>query len=93
MLGRAYSGDRVVAFAIARRRAGASPALMDAADGRRAWALLGAAHGHQYPDIGPLGDSDPAGCRRLPGGSVSRLEVRGIGDVTRCEDEARHTAG
>ncbi len=52
-------------------------------DGRLypARALLGAAHGHQYPDIGPLCDSDFGGLSE----TAARLrelgfEVRGLGD-------------
>lgn len=44
-------------------------------------ALLGAAHGHQYPDIGPLTDSDFGGLSE----TVTKLrdlgfEVRGLGE-------------
>ena len=54
-----------------------------AIDGRLypAEALLGAAHGHQYPDIGPLANSDLRG----PSETAVKLrelgfEVRGLGD-------------
>ena len=52
-------------------------------DGRLypARALLGAAHGHQYPDVGPLTDSDFSG----PSETAAQLrelgfEVRELGD-------------
>jgi 5-methylcytosine-specific restriction protein A len=52
-------------------------------DGRLypAEALLGAAHGHQYPDVGPLADSDVG----EPSDTAVKLrelgfEVRGRGD-------------
>ncbi|MBV9000036.1 MAG: hypothetical protein JO304_13320 [Solirubrobacterales bacterium] len=52
-------------------------------DGRLypATALLGAAHGHQYPDVGSLTDSDFGG----PSETAAKLrelgfEVRGLGD-------------
>ena len=54
-----------------------------AIDGRLypAEALLGAAHGHQYPEIGPLADSDFG---RLSETAVKLrelgFEVRGLGD-------------
>ena len=52
-------------------------------DGRLypAEALLGAAHGHQYPDIGPLADSDFGG-RSETAVKLRELgfEVRGLGD-------------
>ena len=46
-----------------------------------AGALLGAAHGHQYPDIGPLTDGDLG----QPSETAAKLrelgfEVRGVGD-------------
>jgi len=52
-------------------------------DGRLypAEALLGAAHGHQYPEIGPLADSDFGGLSTTAG-KLRELgfEVRGLGD-------------
>ena len=52
-------------------------------DGRRypAEALLGAAHGHQHPDIGPLADSDFGGLSETAA-KLRELgfEVRGLGD-------------
>ena len=52
-------------------------------DGRLypAGALLGAAHGHQYPDIGPLADSDLGGLSETAA-KLRELgfEVRGLGD-------------
>ena len=52
-------------------------------DGRRypAEPLLGAAHGHQYPEIGPLADSD-FGELSEAGVKLRELgcEVRGLGD-------------
>jgi 5-methylcytosine-specific restriction protein A len=44
-------------------------------------ALLGAAHGHQYPDIGPLDDSE-LGARSETAEKLRELgfEVRGLGD-------------
>ncbi|MBV9334860.1 MAG: hypothetical protein JO243_03125 [Solirubrobacterales bacterium] len=42
---------------------GAAGDLVGVLDGQRypAEALLAAAHGHQYPDVGPLADSDFSG--------------------------------
>ena len=52
-------------------------------DGRLypARALLGAAHGHQYPDFGPLSDSDLGGVSETAA-KLRQLgfEVRGLGD-------------
>jgi 5-methylcytosine-specific restriction protein A len=52
-------------------------------DGRLypARALLGAAHGHQYPEIGPLTDGDFGGLSETAA-TLSELgfEVRGLGD-------------
>ena len=46
-----------------------------------AGALLGAAHGHQHPAIGPLSDSDLGGGRRLPRSCASSgLKSGGLGD-------------
>jgi hypothetical protein len=52
-------------------------------DGRLypARALLGAARGHQYPDIGPLDDSDFGGLSETAAKlRALGFEVRGLGD-------------